>query len=83
VLCGLQIIISGIIEITAPGLRTGLAKEARFGAPSRKSEVLWDGAVEKGVEEIWKRAPNLRQQLIHEYHASGTQLFSYSGAPPS
>jgi hypothetical protein len=74
----LRVVISLIVS-SGTWLCTGLNKEARFGPPKLKAELLWAGAVEKGMEEIWKRAPNLRQQLMHEYGASGTQLFSYSG----
>lgn len=39
--------------------------------------------MEEGMEEVWKRVPNLRQRMVAEYGVSLTPLFSFTGAPPA
>lgn len=60
-----------------------LSKEGKWACPSLRSSNLYSGAVEKGMEEIWQRAPNLRARLMEEYSAQGTPLFSFCGTHSS
>ena len=50
-----------------------------WAAPVIKCSSLRSGAVEEGMTQIWSRAPNLRERLVHESESSGASVYSFSG----
>lgn len=59
----------------------GLATGQRVAPPELQKSSLQRGAVLEGMEEVWKRVPNLRQRMVAEYAARSTPLFSFTGTP--
>ena len=61
-------------------MHVGINKNPRWlSAPGLKSSMLHRGAVDDGMMQIWKRAPNLQQRLMQESEASGAPVYSFSG----
>lgn len=61
------------------GWCAGLATGQRLPPPQLQKSTLQQGAVQDAVEEVWKRAPYIKERMVAEHAAHSTTLFSFSG----